>query len=288
MIGMACQEEETIVATVVNGQEAIKVARDETDTSPREWSNVGIISMCADRPSGGHPWLGEETYHVYGCEDSSDSPGKCGEDLFKGRLAYLPLFVDDWGWKTVIRTAPDRDGEMPDGYIYATEEHAVAMGCVSKTGRPSAVKAKRMLLDEIAAYNQYLAGEVYEARLVRTGRCDKGAEHEEVLDDVHGMYPPYDAHTDEHGRCLYMKRVKADEANPVDYAVRTFIKECVGTANGGARAALGWYKAAAECADLSAEARAYWASEAGALEAGIAPASTIAAGRRGRRKGDGS
>ena len=285
---MTCHEE-TIVATVRNGQEAIKVARDETDTSPREWSNVGVISMCADRSSGGHPWLGEETYHTYGCEDSSETPGRCGKELFADALACLPLFVDDWGWKTVIRTAPDRDNEVPDGYIYATEERAVDMGCISKkTGRPSAIKAKKMLRDEIAAYNQYLAGEVYEARLVRTGRCDRGAEHEEVLDDVHGMYPPYDAHTDGDGRCLYMKRARADESNPVDYAVRTFIKECVGTENGGARAALGWYKAAAECADLSAEARAYWSREAGALEAGIAPSTAAPAGRRGSRTRGGS
>lgn len=275
--------EETIVATVVNGQEAIKVARDELDTSPREWSNLGVISMCADRHTGGHPWLGEETYHVYGCEDDSDRPGKCGEELFAGSLAYLPLFVDDWKWKTVIRTAPNSDDEMPDGYIYATDERAEAMGCVSaRTGKMSASRARGMLRDEIASYNQYLAGEVYEVRLVRTDRCDKGAVHEEVLDDLHGLYPPYDANIDEDGRCLYKAGASMGAPNPADHAVKVAIEECVGTVNGGERAALGWYSAAAECADLSDEARGYWAEKARrGMEAMKAPAP---AGRKGRNQ----
>ena len=281
---MACMtcHEETIVATVVNGQEAIKVARDKIDTSPREWDNLGVISMCADKSRGGHPWLGEETYHVYGCEDHSDRPGKCGEELFAGTLAYLPLFVDDWKWKTVIRTAPNSDDEVPDGYIYATVERAAAMGCVSaRTGRMPAAKALGMLRDEIAAYNQYLAGEVYEARLVRTGMCDKGVAHEEVLDDLHGLYPPYDGNIDVDGRCMYKAWASLGTPNPADHAVRVAIEECVGTVNGGERASLGWYNAAAECLDLSDEAREYWAGKARALEAATTAAS---GGRKGRRQ----
>ena len=273
---MACQEGETIVATVRNGQEAINVARDEGDTSPREWTNLGVISMCADRTVGGHPWLGEETYHVYGCEDDSDRPGRCGEELFADTLAHLPLFVDDWGWKTVIRTARNRSDEVPDGYIYATAGRAADMGCISKrTGRPSAAAATRMLRSEIAAYNQYLAGEVYMARLVRTNRCDRGAEHVEVLDDVHGVYPPYDAHIDRNGRLLYRAPEEAG-INPADHVVRMYIEDSIAAGESDARAVLGWYKAASLCADLSRDARIDWKKKTRALETGIA-----GAGRRG-------
>lgn len=285
MIGMSCQEEATIVATVKNGQEAIKVARDAFEESPREWSNLGVISMSAGRGADG---LGEETYHLYGCEDDSDRPDKCGEELFKDKLAYLPLFVDDWSWKFVIRTAPNRAGEVPDGYIYATEKQAAVMGCISKrTGRPSAAAAKRMLRDEIAAYNQYLAGEVYAASLVRTDRCDHGADHEVVLDDVHGFYPPYDGNIDGDGRCLYRIRQgwPDDMPNPADDVVRMFIRDFIGSDDddGGAEA-LGWYRAAAKCGDLSEEARASWAEEARALEAGMASAAHASAKARGRKR----
>ena len=284
MIGMTCQEETTIVATVRNGQEAIKVVLDEIEDSPREWSNLGVISMCDGREVDG---LGEETYHLYGCEDNFDRPDNCGKELFKDTLTHMPLFVDDWGWKRVIRTAPNRANEVPDGYIYATEEQAVAMGCISKrTGRPSAAAAKRMLRDEIAAYNQYLAGEVYAASLVRTDRCDHGVDHEVVLEDVHGFYPPYDGNIDGDGRCLYrLRQGWPDELhNPADDVVRMFIRDFIDSADDDGNAeALGWYRAAAKCEDLSDEARAFWAEEARALEAGMASAASVSAKARGKK-----
>ena len=296
---MACHhQEDTIVAIVTNGQEAIKIARDEIDDSPREWTNLGVISMCADKSNGEYGGLGEETYHLYGCDDDSDRPGKCGRELFADTLAHLPLFVDNWGWKTVIRTAPNSDDEVPDGYIYATHEGAASMGCISKrTGRPSAVSAKRMLRDEIAAYNQYLASEVYVATLVRTDRCDRGADHETVLEDMHGLYPPYNGNIDEDGRCRYdgwPEQRPGGVPNPADYAVKTFIRDFIydgeGVGGGDVAEAHGWYSAAAECEDLSDEARAYWAGEARALKAGkassSAPASAAPKTRsRGRKKG---
>ena len=293
---MTCHEE-TTVATVVNGQEAIKVARDELDTSPREWSNLGVISMRSS--SDNYSGLGEETYHTYGCECDSDEPGECGKELFADTLAHLPLFVDDWGWKTVIRTAPNRDGEAPDGYIYATDKQAIAMGCTSKrSGKPSARLAKRMLRDEIASYNQWLAGEVYMVTHVRTERCDRGADHEEVLECIGGVYPPYDGNIDEDGRCKWLAWGMLGRINPADEAVKQFIDDFIGGGEGadGAREALGWYRAAAACADLSDEARNYWAWEAKKLASGSARAAAAtaaaphapASGSGARGKGSGA
>ena len=289
---MTCHEE-TTVATVVNGQEAIKVARDDLDTSPREWDNLGVISMRADG-NANYAGYGEETYRMYGCEDETGRPDKCGDAIFGDTLAHIPLFFDNWGWKTVIRTAPNDRGEVPDGYIYATDKRAVYMGCVSKkTGKPSARRAKRMLRHEIASFNQWLAGEVYMVSLERTKRCDMGTDHVEVLECVRGVYPPYNGNIDEDGRCAYYNMFdKAGLVNPADHAVRTFIEDFIGGGgDGGAREALGWYRAAAACADLSDVARAHWAGAAKKLAsrpAKAAKAAAAAASATARGKGRGA
>ena len=247
---MSCQEE-TPVATVSNGQEAIQVFRDEIEDSPRKWDNMGVISMNSQSEFSG---LGEETFDAHADPYELDEPGKCGAELFDGAVAVLPLFIDDWGWKRVIRTAHDDENEPPAGYIYATAEKALAMECTTKSGRPSAKKAERMLRDEIAAYNQYLADEVYEARLVRTEKCDKGHEHENILDSLHGYYPEYDGNIDEDGRCTYAEPYFQPRVSPVDEVVKRYIEYDLGADGRG-----GWYAAAAACADLSPEAREYWA-----------------------------
>lgn len=296
---MPCQEETIVVATVVNGQDAIKVVRDDIDTSPREWDNLGVISMRAD---GNENYSGyaEETYRLYGCEDETGRPDKCGDAIFGGTLAHIPLFFDNWGWKTVIRTAPNERGEVPDGYIYATDKRAVYMGCVSKkTGKPSARMAKRMLRYEIASLNQWLAGEVYMVSLERTKRCEMGTDHVEVLECIGGVYPPYNGNIDEDGRCAYYNMFdKAGRVNPADHAVRTFIEDFVWDARAGDKAeaddgggepeALGWYRAAAACADLSEAARAYWSGEAEKMASrAVRPAASAPAAPRSGAGGKG-
>ena len=260
---MSCHEEPP-VATVVNGQEAIKVYRDEIEDSPREWDNLGVISMHSKSAYSG---LGEEEYDTHGCAYDSDEPGKCGAELFDGALAVLPLFVDDWGWKLVMRTARNHENEPPSGYIYATRERAEAMWCTTRRNAPSAKKARDMLRDEIASYNQFLAGEVYEARHVRAEKCDKGHEHEETVESLHGYYPAYDGNLDEDGRCAYRYPVVLATTNPADEVVRQYIDDWLALEDndpaGDGKRAMGWYKAAAECGDLSEEARDYWAGMAG-------------------------
>ena len=264
VVCMTCQEEDTILATVVNGQEAIVVARDALDESPREWSNVGVISMNADGGAvngcrGRYAGLGEETYHTYGCADdagSGEERERCGADLFEGALACLPLFVEDWHWKYVLRTEPREAGQAPDGYIYATDESAVSMGCVDKNGRPSAARVAKMLRDEIDAYNLYLAGEVYCVRHVRNAKCSMGRDHEDVLDELHGVYPPYGAG----------KAAAGANSEPVDYAASLFIQEIADAeaAEGGGDAAVRrWYLAASKCAEFAKPTRAYWRRAAG-------------------------
>ena len=255
---MTCHEEPP-VATVVNGQEAIQVYRDEIEDSPREWDNLGIVSMNSQSE---HSGIGEEEYDVHVDPYDLEEPGKCGAELFDGALAALPLFVDDWGWKLVIRTAHNHEDEPPCGYIYTTEKRAVDMGCTTRSGAPSARKAKQALRDEIAAWNQYLAGEVYEVRLVNTERCDKGHDHEKVLESVHGFYPDYDGNIDEDGRCRYEEPYFQARASPVDGVVKQYIEYDL-AADPPSKEARAWYKAAAACGDLSEEARDYWAGMAG-------------------------
>ena len=267
---MTCQEE-IILATVENGHEAIIVARDEDDESPREWSNVGVISMNADKgimSRSDYTRLGEETYHTYGCEDdaeSADERERCGADLFAGALASIPLYVEDWHWKLVLRTEPREAGQAPDGYIYATNESAASMGCVGKSGRPSAAKAARLMRDEIDVYNLYLAGEVYYVRRVRSAKCSMGRDHEDVLEEIHGVYPPYGA-------------AKAEGAGahsePVDYAASLLIGDIAAAAataaSGGSDVVRGWYAAASRCPEFTGPTRAYWrrAADKAAAEKG--------------------
>ena len=273
---MSCQENPP-VATVVNGKEAIKVVRDEIEDSPRENSNLGVISM---RSGGAYDGLGEETYFLPGCADESDEPGKCGADLFKGTLACIPLYVDDWSWKLVIRTDANHPDEVPDGYIYATGKAAAAMGITGRNGRPPAQAVRRDLLSEIAGYNQFLADEVYAARHVRAGKCDMGHDHEDVVESVHGIYPSYDGNIDEDGRCAWrMPDVLAANNHPADDVVRQYIDDFIGGPDD--KDARGWYAAAAECMDLSSEARAYWSRRLGR------PAGPPAGGGSGGGGGDG-
>lgn len=250
------------LAIVQNGPEAIIVSRDETDVSSREWSNLGVIAMRADGPSGSeYIHLGEKTYMTYGSEDEAESDEereRCGEDAFEGTLVRIPLFVEDWRWKYELVTESGEAGRVPDGYIYATSEAAIVMGCVDKRGRPSAKMADRMLRGEIAEFNMYLAGEVYYVRHVRNAECDLGRVHTDVLDAIHGIYPLC-------GPGAPKKGMGGANSEVADYAASLLIDE-IADPESDPEEARAWYMAASKCAEFTDETRAYWLRAAGGLD----------------------
>lgn len=250
---------ENVFATVVNGSMAIRVVKDEIADSPRGRESLGVIAM---RETGGYNDISHYGERTYRCDECGDRPMRCKGHSF-GDLARIPLFIDNWGWKTVVRTAPNGDDEAPDGYIYATRKRAVEMECVNARGSPSAKKAREWMRQEIDEYNQYLAGEVYAFEMVRTSKCDKGHTHEDVVESAGGFYPPFDGNTDPDGRCRWDPRAFDGPLNhPADYVVHTAIDDFVSD-----REIVGWARAAARCGDLSDDARGFWSNTAARLAA---------------------
>lgn len=168
--------------------------QDEDPESPRDWCNIGTM-VCR------HP-----RYRLGETEEEPDE---------KPYLA-LPLYLmDHSGLSMSTDAAPYRDFDTAGwdwgtvGYIYVTPgevRKAYGVKRISRRVREAVVAA---LVGEVAAYDQYLRGEVYGYTI----RDDEG----EVVDSCGGLFG-YDYATEEAERACapYLWEVHRETGEPLD------------------------------------------------------------------------
>lgn len=153
----------------------VTVRYDEVAGSPREWDNLGTM-VC---------WHGR--YNL-GDEQPSISPSEYLADLPEGTIT-LPLYLYDHGGISMSSSpfsCPWDSGQV--GFIYVTRE-TIAKEFPNYTPEDDTIR--QYLANEVKTYDTYLSGQVYWYQVERMTTCDKGHEHEELVDSCGGFYGNY-------------------------------------------------------------------------------------------------
>ena len=202
------------------GDLELRIIYDENPESPRAWDNVGKMICWHSRYSLGdkHDYSSprdtdipdekdfleefsakeRKKWNMLKYPDSGASRQEWADfnlDLALTRIVkdldavlWLPLYLYDHSGIT-ISAGPFSclwdSGQV--GWIFAPRK-AVLEGWGGKRMTKSLLKkVEKCLQGEVEVYDQYLRGEVYGFKTVKYTRCDKGCEHEEVLDSCWGF-----------------------------------------------------------------------------------------------------
>jgi len=153
----------------------LKIIQDTDSESPREWDNLSKIYCWHGRYS-----LGDK--HDY------TQPVDFKKELPKDNSILLPLYLYDHGGLT-ISTEPFSCpwDSMRLGYVYVSEE-AILKEYGSVTDE-TIEQARKVALEEVNTYDQYLRGEVYGFTLEKKHICpDCGNESFEDINSCWGFY----------------------------------------------------------------------------------------------------
>lgn len=144
------------------------VEQDESPMDPREWDNLGVI-VCWHR----RYTLGDEQPRV--------DPKRWLHEWKRGRkekdYVMLPVYMYDHSgiWLSTSRGYPFNcrwdAGQV--GFIYATRERAVELGC-----EWNLEAIEQQLISEVEVYSQYVSGDVYGFMVERKQPCGHW-EHED-------------------------------------------------------------------------------------------------------------
>ena len=149
----------------------LRIERDESPESPREWDNLGTMACWHRR------------YNL-GDEQPEESPTDFVASLPKGTVV-LPLYLYDHSGITMRTTAfscPWDSGQV--GLIYATPERIrKEYGCKRIT-KATIEKVNKRLVGEVETYDQFLTGDVWYYSVED--------EEGKVLDSCGGFYGEQD------------------------------------------------------------------------------------------------
>ena len=152
------------------GNLSLKVYRDVSPESPREWDNLGTMLIWNREYNLGdkNPYASKEDFKEATSPESGYFDGK---DI----AVEIPVAFHDYGgWGAKISETGD---DNATGYIYATKQQIEKE--YGQVDPQTVSKARKVLEEEIKTYNQYLMGEIY-GFVIK----DRG----EVKDSLWGMY----------------------------------------------------------------------------------------------------
>jgi len=180
----------------------LRVKEDENPQSPREWDNLGKMichhgnySLGDKQIEGKLPQmreiirdLGIESYIEGLDKDYLNDADKLAEFISnKEGAVIIKLFLYEHSGITIkMYQNSCRWDSSHTGYIYVSKE-----GIIENFGdaSPESIeKARECLENEVKIYNQYLEGDIYGYKVIKTTQCNLGHIHEEELDSCFGFF----------------------------------------------------------------------------------------------------
>lgn len=175
-----------------NGFKAL-VGQDEGAQNPREWSNLGIM-VCQHR----RYTLGDEQKkNTY--DGVSTIAWNSLENYLKkerGAIIVLPLYLYEHSglrikvgsFDGLLSQGHAEFDSMQVGVIYATKEAILKEYSVKRISPSLLEKVKKLLIDEVETYDQFLSGDVFFFVIKQEKECNLGAVHEEIVESCGGFY----------------------------------------------------------------------------------------------------
>lgn len=165
------------------GKYRIKIYPDDMTESPRNDDNLGKM-ICFHR-----------RYDLGDKHDYKRDSFRFVEDLKKTIIknenvaVILPLYLYDHSGITISTTPFScRFDSGQVGWVVVSKEKLREEYSVKRLTKAIIEKATKVLEGEVETYDQYLTGDVYRFKIVEVSTCDKGHEHEEVVDSCGGFY----------------------------------------------------------------------------------------------------
>ena len=160
----------------------LRIVQDDSPESPREWDNLGTM-ICFHRDynlGDKHDFKTPDEFHGWYKEYEKDT------------AVILPLYLYDHSGITIStkNTYPynDRWDAGQVGYIYVTKEKVRKEYSVKIISKKLLKKVTTYLEREVETYDTYLRGDVYGFQLIEKETCNKGCEHEKIIDSCYGYY----------------------------------------------------------------------------------------------------
>ena len=161
-----------------------RMFQDEYPESPRTWSNLGTMACFHRRYS-----LGDKDIPF--SSDDFNGWDEMEAYIYKelNALIVLPLYLYDHSGITINTTGFScRWDSGQIGFIYATKDAIMKEYDVKRIRRDLKEKVEKMLVNEVAVYDQYLTGDVYGFEILKITKCNEGHSHETHEDSCSGFY----------------------------------------------------------------------------------------------------
>jgi hypothetical protein len=181
-----------VVERYRKGNRIVDIYYDMGSDSPREWSNMGRMIISKSAPLSPSPHANAVVGSGQNRDKSVDMDyyendgwkGLRKSLVEQGAAVILPVHMHDYGSGGMrVHTAAKDDFESGmAGFIYVTKED------LKKEGM-SAAQAEKNLEAEIAAYNQWVNGDVFGYEVYDISKCGACAQTERKdVDSVWGFY----------------------------------------------------------------------------------------------------
>lgn len=169
----------------------LKVIPDENAESPREWDNLSVM-VCFH----GRYTLGDKTDYRSGDYNSWEELEQAITKKEKP-VTILPLYLyDHSGLRMKVGSfqglLPQGHAEFDSGqvgFIFVRRADALENYSVKRISPALRKRIEDLLRSEVEEYDQYLRGDVYGFKVVKTSTCSEcGDEDEEEIDSCWGFY----------------------------------------------------------------------------------------------------
>lgn len=183
----------------------LEIFRDEDPMNPRtEWDNIGTMICFHNRYNLGD----KHNYNSSNYSGWSELKEQIENDY--SVLMIKPLYLYDHSGIT-ISTSPFGciwdSGQV--GWIFIDEKKLDYM--MGDTSGHNEINLEEIIDNEVETYDSYIQGEVYGYKIIEVETCDKGHEHEDIIDSCGGYYKEEDAEAE--GNSLlkhYQEKVMAE------------------------------------------------------------------------------
>jgi hypothetical protein len=155
----------------------LKIKRDDSPDSPREWDNMGTM-VCWHR-----------RYTLGDKKQPGGDPREWYAENITPDCVVLPLHLyDHSGISMQVGSFHDPWDSGQVGWIYATPEAIKENFMCEEITDEIRERATQVLQSEVKTYDQYLRGATWGYEAVKLVQCDQGHQHEEHLDSCWGFF----------------------------------------------------------------------------------------------------